>query len=229
MCGRITVECNVTKLEQLIGMPIQDNTELRTPAWNGPPRARYRVLRSNPDQKGGAKLNAVRWGLVPRWANDDQLEMINARSETVSEKASFWRAFVDGRGILPVTGWYEWRETGRGQKQPYRIHLADDGMLLLAVVCEAPRPGGRLGETFAILTTEPRDEIAHIHARQPAIIEPGDARDWLTGKPRTTALSRLARGNGSRELASYPVSRRVNDPTNTGRIRLAGRHGLKSA
>ena len=156
MCGRITVECDVSKLEQLIQMPVQDNTELRTPTWNGPPGARYRVLRSNPDQKGGAKLDAVRWGLVPRWANDDQLEMINARSETVSEKASFWKAFVDGRGILPVTGWYEWRKTGRGQKQPYRIHLADDGMLLLAVVCEAPRPGGA-----------PRRDVRDPHDRTP--------------------------------------------------------------
>ena len=217
MCARITVECDVKKLEQLIGMPIHDNTRARTQTWNGPPGALYRVIRTDPERDGGARLDAVRWGLVPRWSQDDRLDLINARSETAPEKASFRRAFVDGRGVLPVTGWYEWQRTGRGPKQPYRIHVAGDETILVAVLCEPPRPFGAHGETFAVLTTESQEGIAHIHDRQPAIIEPENAADWLAGDTRTASLARLARASGKRELVGYPVSRRVNDPANTDR------------
>ena len=217
MCARVTAQCNVEKLEKLIGMPIQDNTRGDATTWNGPPGALYRVLRSNPERDGGARLDGIRWGLIPRWSRDDRLDLINARSETAAEKASFRRAFGDGRGILPVTGWYEWQKTARGPKQPYRIHAADDETILVAVLCEPPRPGGAHGETFAILTTEPQEGIAHIHDRQPAIVDPENAADWLTGDPRTAPLTRLARARGKHEFTGYPVSRRVNDPSNTDR------------
>ena len=217
MCGRITVDCDVESLARLIEMPIRDNTRGPGPTWNGPPGARYHVLRSDPEREGGARLDAVRWGLIPRWSRDDRLDLINARSETVPEKPSFRQAFVDGRAILPVTGWYEWHNMGRGRKHPYRIHRPDGGTILIAAVCEPPRPGGLHGETFAVLTTEPREEIAHVHHRQPAIIEPENARVWLTATARTAPLARLAQGNGQTALGAYAVDRRVNDPANTDR------------
>src|SRR6266567_973640 len=62
------------------------------------------------------ELRVVRWGLVPWWAKDVSIgsRLINARSETVSEKPAFKRAFVRRRCLLPADGYYEWQKPAAG-------------------------------------------------------------------------------------------------------------------
>ena len=210
MCARITINHDTGMLERLIGLPVRDAQSTTNLSWNGPPGRQYQIIRDDPDGPG-AKLTTPTWGLVPTWAKDETFTMINARSETARAKPSFSNALVNGRGLLPVTGWYEWRPIGR-YKQPYRIKPGPGGTVLLAVICEPPHPRGRQGETFAVLTTEPQRGIAGIHNRQPAIIDPADAGAWLEPGTGTTTIDRLAAGNGGKPLIGYPVGRQVNDP-----------------
>ena len=79
------------------------------------------------------RLDAFHWGLVPRWAKDLSVgnRMINARAETVASKPAFRSAFAKRRCIVPVDGFYEWKDTGDG-KQPYWISSADGKPLSIA-------------------------------------------------------------------------------------------------
>jgi putative SOS response-associated peptidase YedK len=54
-----------------------------------------------------------KWGLVPRWAKDPAIgnKLINARSETVTEKPSFREAFARRRCLIPSDGFYEFMWT----------------------------------------------------------------------------------------------------------------------
>jgi putative SOS response-associated peptidase YedK len=87
--------------------------------------------RAGPDQPTGPdqpdavrELRVVRWGLVPSWAKDISIgsRLINARSETLSEKPSFKRAFARRRCLLPADGYYEWLKPADG---PGQATLAD--------------------------------------------------------------------------------------------------------
>lgn len=52
-------------------------------------------------------------------------KLINARSETLSEKPSFRTAFRRRCCLIPAEGFYEWKGQGMGPKQPYLIAFED--------------------------------------------------------------------------------------------------------
>ena len=224
MCARITQEYDAGAVAQLVGLDLGGSSQ-QVRSWNGPPGTGYLVVRHGQDDSTG-ELRRLHWGLIPEWANTDTFAPVNARSETAATKPSFRKAYRRGRGLLPITGWYEWQRARDGKK-PYHIRVADSGTLLIAVICEKKRPGGRQGETFAVLTTVPRPEIEHIHDRQPTIIDPDDARAWLADRTTDHRIAELARGHGQRQLEAYAVSSRVNNPRNNGPdlcIPTAGAH-----
>ena len=139
------------------------------------------------------------WGLHPRWSQDEHFKLINARSETAAEKPSFRDAFKRGRVVLPVNGWYEWtRVRGTSRKIRHRIGRADDSLLLLGAIAE--QRGGR-PETFAVLTTQPRDEISWIHNRQPTILDADETAEWLDSRTPLARLRALAQRRGR-----YPLT-----------------------
>lgn len=51
--------------------------------------------------------------------------LINARSETVTDKPAFREAFKQRRALIPTTGFYEWQKQGT-RKQPYYFQMKDE-------------------------------------------------------------------------------------------------------
>jgi putative SOS response-associated peptidase YedK len=71
-------------------------------------RPRYNVAPSVAVDKAGVRqLGYLRWGLVPRWANDPKKAPINARAETAADKpfafAALWDVWREPSGrMLPT-------------------------------------------------------------------------------------------------------------------------------
>ena len=93
------------------------------------------------EDEAGRRLEMLRWGLIPSWADDPGIgaRMINARSETAPEKPSFRRAFRGRRCLIAADGFYEWKRENGG-KQPYYFRMQDRSALRLR------RALGELGE-----------------------------------------------------------------------------------
>ena len=182
------------------------------------------------------RLAPLVWGLVPSWAKDPSIgaKLINARRETVAEKPAFRKAFAARRCVLPADGFYEWydsdaaaRALGRSpkvKKQPFFIHRADGGPLVMAGIYEIWRDPTKDREddtawlrTCSVITTTATDAIGHIHDRMPMVI-PREAIDaWLD--PNLTdpdkALDLLAVTDAD-QLEAYAVSTEVNRVQNNG-------------
>lgn len=106
------------------------------------------------------------WGLSVPGLN---APMINARSETLTEKPTF-QPLLERRCLIPATGWYEWRKDGTS-KHKNQITLPDHQPFLFA--------GLENGYEATIITCAPSGSIAHIHNRMPAVIGPNHLNDWL--------------------------------------------------
>ena len=209
MCGRFTQKLTWGQIHNLYslrgpGLPLN-----LQPHYDGAPAQHFAACRL--DEDGNRAIAQLRWGLVPSWARDIRMgaRLINARAETVHAKPSFGTAFRSRRCLVPANGWFEWQRTGVG-KQPYYLALADGSPLSFAALWERWGGGGEFMESFTIITTTAAPQLAGIHDRQPAIIDPDQFDDWLDPTSPVPWLLELVREPRAGPYERRPVSTRVN-------------------
>ena len=220
MCGRYTLISPLDDLLDVFGVP-EVHFEYR-PRYNIAPSQDAPVLAEDQD---GRRIGLLRWGLIPSWADDPAIgsRMINARSETASEKPSFRAAFGRRRCIVLADGFFEWsrpglagRHTkGDGKKVPYWIHLPTQTPFGMAGLWEKwSPPDGDSIHTFTILTTEANDDLRSIHHRMPVILLPDEYRDWLSLDTSPSHLREMMAPFSGGVLDARQVSTLVNSPRN---------------
>jgi putative SOS response-associated peptidase YedK len=192
-------------------------------ALDFPPR--YNIAPTQPvlivrrDHAGDREQHLVRWGLIPSWVKDPRefTTIINARSETASEKPSFRGSLRHRRCLIPATGFYEW--TGKpGQKRPHLFRPRDGGLFALAGLAEhwVGADGSEL-ETMAILTTSANATMEPIHDRMPVIIAPEHFDVWLDCTTGTSKFAEtLLMPPPASLLEIIDVNPRLNNPRNEG-------------
>ena len=215
MCGRFSNDAKPKQVEKEFSVKISDNN-LFKPRYNiAPTQTIPAVLESD----GERIIEGLRWGLIPSWSKDDSFasKLINARAETLSEKASFKNAFRSHRCIIPASGFYEWQKTDKGAKQPFYFYLKDKDVFGFAGLYEhwTDKETGELVETFTIITTEANKVLEPIHERMPVILKSESYDQWLDAKEKDTdKLQKLLAPYPAKEMDSYKVSKSVNSPSN---------------
>jgi putative SOS response-associated peptidase YedK len=162
-------------------------------------------------QTPGKKLVELRWGLVPYWTKDPSSfkPLINARVETVVQKPSFKRAFLNNRCIVPASGFYEWKKEGT-KKIPYFITVED--FFGFAGIFDSITINDRQIHTCAILTTAANEQMSNIHNRMPVIIPQSEFDQWINKETTSENLQKLMQPFNDK-LVIYPVSTKVNNPS----------------
>jgi putative SOS response-associated peptidase YedK len=207
MCGRFTVTVPADTLGEIFGAEGAPNLP---PRFNVAPTQDVVIVRR---KKGEDKrvLETARWGLA------GTAKMINARQETIFEKAPFVSAVKKRRCLVPADGFFEWKKLAGGKiKQPLRIRLQDGKIFAMAGVHEKwKNPAGEWVETCSVLTTKPNSLVAGVHDRMPVIL-PEDAWElWLDPSIQDREpLEHLFLPFPPEQMIAEPVSRRANDVNN---------------
>ncbi|QRG65975.1 SOS response-associated peptidase [Brevibacillus choshinensis] len=214
MCGRFTIA--VSHEDLLLRFSIAEAIDLFH-------SARYNVapMQMTPAVINDGKRNRIdqlRWGLIPSWAKDGSMagKMINARAETVLDKASFKNLIYRKRCIIPADSFYEWKNVNE-KKQPMRIMMRDECIFSLAGLYDTwinPVNGQRLG-TFTIITTKPNRLVEEVHDRMPVILSREKEGIWLDrGNTNMDEILDLLQPYPAEEMIAYPVSTLVGNVKN---------------
>lgn len=113
------------------------------------------------------------WGIQPSWS---KRLLINAQSETVTQKPTFRNAFTSNRCLVPCSGWYEWRAE-EGKKVKYLFSHADNQPMYMAGITYNSDI-----HQLVTLTTSPNEKCKQYHKRMPVIVLPENIDYWFNAR-----------------------------------------------
>ena len=181
MCGRYTLTVSQRPDLRDLGLQTDDR-------YNIAPQSEVLVLDAQQQHR------LMPWDYSPAWAKTP-MHISNARSETLREKPSFRKA---RRCVFLADGWYEWQRQPGG-KIPWFHHLRGELIYFAGIYNDT--------SGCAIVTRNALDGIAHIHHRQPVLLDPRGVSHWLEGHDLFASAT-------THDIQCHPVSRRVNRPVN---------------
>ncbi|MFT5822130.1 MAG: putative SOS response-associated peptidase YedK [Crocinitomix sp.] len=171
------------------------------------------------------ELKATRftWGLIPSWtknktqATEIRNKTLNARGESIFEKASFKESALDKRCLVFVNGFFEYYHF-KGKTYPNFIqHTEKDKPLVFGGLWSewTDHLSGEVHQSAAIVTTQANELMTSIHnnpkangARMPLILESDNFDQWLTAENRKE-VEELIKPLSDGKLKAHTVKRLV--------------------
>ena len=172
MCGKFVL---ISNWKNIAGeFDLEDTNQIPVPAGDIYPGHDATCIIHRGKNYHGVNLH---WGFFPRWANRKSRGnmLINARAETLSQKASFRDAFQRRRCLIVADGFYEWSK----EKKQFGFFLLNKKPFGLAGIYEPAIVPGDAQSSFVIITTSPNELIAPLHDRMPVIIPADKQSLWL--------------------------------------------------
>lgn len=213
MCGRFTLFTDIEEIKERFNIQGSFDEEYQFSYNIAPSQSVLAVINDGIRNR----LGYLRWGLIPFWAKDEKAgyKMINARAETIAEKASFRNAYKKKRCLIIADSFYEWKKTPE-RKIPMRIKLKNHAPFGMAGLWESWKsPEGISIYSCSVITTVPNELMTSIHDRMPVILKSEDEKDWLNPSINDPAyLQQYLKSFDSEQMEAFEVSTDVNSTKN---------------
>ena len=226
MCGRFVRKTTALEISDIFSCSL-DTAELPI-SFNVAPTSRVLGIVNS---TGGPSVVSFSWGLIPRWAPDASraASLINARIETVAEKPSFRDLVAQHRCVIPMNGYFEWKEQLRHDamkpiKQPFyfsarsQSRYSHQGVLAVAGLWTAwkdpNQSNGQVVHSAGALTTDANDMVSQVHHRMPVLLDRSGVANWLDDKNINPLAQIQVVDNDA--LLVCAVSTKVNSSRNNG-------------
>lgn len=205
MCGRFALDADYVRIKAQFNL---SNDLDILPRYNIAPSMPVLFICQIEGQNQALKLQ---WGLLPAWAKTKKIKKaINVVSETVFEKRAFRKEIQAHRGIMVMSGFFEWRVEGKG-RQPYYFKKKNDELIAVAALWDTWHSGEEVIHSCALLTTEANPLVHAIHQRMPAILVPSEQTIWMNNHAyEPDKLSAVLHPYQVDDLCGYPVTRDMN-------------------
>ena len=200
MCGRYYIDLTKDELSF-----VNNFTEIEYEQnFNVAPQNRAPCIIDN-------NLVIANWGYFPDWlkSQSNPRPLFNTRYESLLEKKTFTSAFKNTRCLIPISGWYEWKEED-GIKQPYYFFNNSDS-LLFAAGLYWNRSSGDI-ET-SIITREAVSSLQSIHNRSPLLLTENQRELWVSDLSSDEIYSQILDYTYD-DIEFHKVDRAVNNPKN---------------
>jgi len=135
------------------------------------------------------KISLFQWGLIPEWtgnykkATEIRMQTLNARVETLHEKASYKNLIEHKRCIILADGFFETQHEGKNKNHFY-IRCIDSDIFCFAGLYDVwqQKDNQQVWRTFTIITIPANETMAAIHntkQRMPLILNNESENVWL--------------------------------------------------
>ncbi len=122
---------------------------------------------------------AMTWGYKGFQGN---AVIMNARSESASDKKMFAGDLEVRRIVVPASGFYEWEHNG--SKTKYYFTSEQQKPLYMAGISHPYEEEDR----FVILTTAANESMKDIHNRMPVLLREEEIEGWLSSKENAISI-----------------------------------------
>jgi putative SOS response-associated peptidase YedK len=227
MCGRFTVTTKDTKkvadrfqveLEKALGSKVLKSAGGR---FNVAPTQEVLTVRSSPEEeeaaRGKREARLMRWGLVPRWADDLKVgyRMINAKAERLLESRAYGPLVgkFRHRCLIVADGFYEWlkSEDPKQPRQPFRFTVDGGEPFAFAGICTRKEWEGDWLYSCTIVTTTPNELVAQVHDRMPVILPGSEAEAaWLSTSLEAEDAAEMCVPLAAERMQSAPANPKLN-------------------
>lgn len=223
MCGRF-VQTNTTIQRLQTLLPFDATNDTCSPeqpgvgGFNISPQKTVTVLSYRNE---ALLLDHMTWGITPKWAKQSFRQIINARSESIYGKRTFF-SLVDNRIVIPADGFYEWQKSPIGispkTKTPYFFQRSDGNPMLIAGIFDksADPITGEVINRFVVLTTGANEAMTNYHDRMPVIIEESQLDNWFNDSLSEKDFANMTSHLPNDLLSAQRVSNKVNSPQSEG-------------
>ena len=204
MCGRISLFAGLGDLASQFQFDLGLIEAAYRPSWNIAPTTPILAVKA---EDGRRRAGMMRWDFTfgaRRDGSSSSRPLFNARSETLTERSAFRAAFAGRRCLVPVNGFYEWRDDGSG-RTPLWIHRTDERPFALAGIYNAIP-----SEAACVITCAPNSLMEPIHHRMPVVLADDEYHAWLAAETEPETLRDLLAPREWPELTARPVSSTVN-------------------
>lgn len=124
----------------------------------------------------GYSADVMAWGYP---MSGSKRSIINARSETLTQKPFFAKSLAGKKCLIPCTGFFEWKSLEKG-KQKYLIRPKSQRFFYLAGLYNTfLNPEENAQNRFVIITAPANDAMRDIHSRMPLIVPKKGVETWF--------------------------------------------------
>lgn len=146
-------------------------------------------------------LTEMSFSLVPSWSKERKVKFAthNARLETVLEKPTWKKPFLNQRALVPISYFVEPIYDNELAGHMVRFHAQGQTFLYAAGIYDewTDKESGEILSSFSIVTTEPPEDILKAgHDRCPVFLKSSGWEQWLEPGPQDgKALMQILKEN----------------------------------
>lgn len=205
MYDRYTISLKNDELALTLGVEVSDEYD---PQYNAAPTKRLPVITSQQNQK----LSFFYWGLMSRWSNNKSMspKLFNLPLDSVLSKTSYKRKLNTNRCVIPMDGFYVWKQVGKKRQVPHYFYFPDKRVFSVAGLWEESDESEDTAESFIMITKQANPLLENYQDDMPAIMDASASRKWLESEDITDLEELLSNGQAD-ELISHTVSPKIRE------------------
>lgn len=202
MIDRYTLTLKSDELALVLGAEVPNNYE---PQFNAAPTKALPII-TNSDR---GKLHFYNWGLMANMSNNRAMssKFFNLPSESVFTKSSYKRKLATHRCVIPMDGFYVWKQVAKKQMVPHYFFFQDKKAFSVAGLWEE---GEESINSFTMITRNANNQLLEFQEDMPAILDVAATKKWLESENHEE-LEELLKNTPKEQLTSHTVSPGIRD------------------